>query len=116
MNKIVNKFFLARNKFMPELHLSKSGFIFNACGPLIGHRERNSLVRETGPEAGAGMHEGLQSSTQYLTQTPVFMRNSPLRERCSFSFLGVFCWYWRNFYFGGRTRGWAIILGIVRFS
>ena len=73
MNKIVNKFFLARNKFMPELHLSKPGFIFSACGPLIGHREGSSLVREAGPGAGAGMHEGLQSSARYLTQTPVFV-------------------------------------------
>ena len=31
MNKVVNKFLLAGNKFMPELHLRQSGFTYNAC-------------------------------------------------------------------------------------
>ena len=32
MNKIVNKFLLARNKFMPEMHLKQPGFTHSACG------------------------------------------------------------------------------------
>ena len=31
MNKVVNKFLLAGNKFMPELHLRQSGFTYSAC-------------------------------------------------------------------------------------
>ena len=40
MNKIINKFLLTGNKFMPELHLKQPGFIYSACLPLTKHRER----------------------------------------------------------------------------
>ena len=48
MNKIVNKFLLTGDEFMPELHLKKPGFTYRACGPLAKHRERNKKFRETG--------------------------------------------------------------------
>ena len=35
MNKIVNKFLLAGDKFMPEMRLKQSGFTYSACGPLL---------------------------------------------------------------------------------
>ena len=35
MNEIVNKFLLARDKFMPETHLEQPGFTYSACGPLL---------------------------------------------------------------------------------
>ena len=31
MNKIVNKFLLTGNKFMPEIHLKHPGFTYSAC-------------------------------------------------------------------------------------
>ena len=31
MNKIINKFLLTGDKFMPELHLKHSGFTYSAC-------------------------------------------------------------------------------------
>ena len=34
MNKIINKFLLTGNKFMPELHLRHAGFTYGACGPF----------------------------------------------------------------------------------
>ena len=34
MNKIVDKFLLAGNKFMPETHVKQSGFTYSACGPV----------------------------------------------------------------------------------
>ena len=34
MNEIVNKFLLAGDKFMPELHLKQPGFTYSACGPF----------------------------------------------------------------------------------
>ena len=34
MNKIVNKFLLAGDKFMPEMHLKQAGFAQSACGPF----------------------------------------------------------------------------------
>ena len=32
MNEIVNKFLLAGNKFLPEMHLKHPGFTYSACG------------------------------------------------------------------------------------
>ena len=34
MNKIVNKFLLAGDKYMPEIHLKQPGFTYSACGPF----------------------------------------------------------------------------------
>ena len=31
MNEIVNKFLLAGDKFMPEMHLKQPRFIYSAC-------------------------------------------------------------------------------------
>ena len=42
MNEIVNKFLLARDKFMPEMHLKQSKFTYIACGPF------NKKFKETG--------------------------------------------------------------------
>ena len=39
INEIVNKFLLAGNKFMPEIHL-KQGFTYRACGPFTKNKER----------------------------------------------------------------------------
>ena len=35
MNEIVNKFLLAGDKFMPEIHLRQRGFTHSPCGPFI---------------------------------------------------------------------------------
>ena len=32
MNEIVNKYFLAGNKLMPEMHLKQHEFTYRACG------------------------------------------------------------------------------------
>ena len=32
MNEIINKFLLAGDKFMPEIHLKQPGFTYSACG------------------------------------------------------------------------------------
>ena len=34
MNEIVNKFLLAGDKFMPEMHLRQLGFRYSARGPF----------------------------------------------------------------------------------
>ena len=34
MNKIVNKFLLAGNKLILEIHLRQPEFAYSACGPL----------------------------------------------------------------------------------
>ena len=48
MNEIVNKFLLARDKFMPEMHLKQPGFIYSACGPFTKNKERIKKFKETG--------------------------------------------------------------------
>ena len=48
MNEIVNKFLLADNKFMPEMHLKQPGFTYTACRPFTKNKERIQKSKETG--------------------------------------------------------------------
>ena len=48
MNETVNEFFLAGDKFMPEMHLKQPGFTDSACGPFIKNKERFQKFKETG--------------------------------------------------------------------
>ena len=47
MNEIVNKFLLAGDKFMPELHLKQPGFIYSACGPFTRNKKRIGKFMQT---------------------------------------------------------------------
>ena len=40
MNNVINKFLLAGDKFMPEMHLKQHQFVYSACGPSTRHKER----------------------------------------------------------------------------
>ena len=40
MNEIINKFSLVGDKFLPEMHLRQTGFIYSACGPFTKNKER----------------------------------------------------------------------------
>ena len=48
MNKIIKKFLLTGDKFMPELYLKQPGFTYSACGPFTKHLERIQKFGETG--------------------------------------------------------------------
>ena len=48
MNEIVNKFLLAGEKFMPEIHLKQPGFTNSTCGPFTKIKERIQKFKETG--------------------------------------------------------------------
>ena len=48
MNEIVNKFLLAGDKFMTEMHLKQPGFSYTACGPFTKNKERIQKFKETG--------------------------------------------------------------------
>ena len=37
MKKIVNKFWMAGDKFMPEMHLKQPEFTYSACGLFSKH-------------------------------------------------------------------------------
>ena len=48
MNDIVNRFLLAGDKFMPEMHLKQPGFTYSACGLFIKNKERMQKFKQTG--------------------------------------------------------------------
>ena len=48
MNEIVNKFLLAGDKFMPEMHLKQPRFTYSACRPFTKNKERIQKLKETG--------------------------------------------------------------------
>ena len=48
MNDIINKFLLAGDKFMPEMHLRKPGFTYSACGRFSKNKERIQKFKKTG--------------------------------------------------------------------
>ena len=44
MNKIVNKFLFAGDKFMPEMHLRQPGFTYSACGAFAKKKRKNIKI------------------------------------------------------------------------
>ena len=48
MNEIINKFLVAGDKSMPEIHLKQPGFTCSTCGPFTKNKERIQKFEETG--------------------------------------------------------------------
>ena len=48
MNEIVNKFLLAADRFMPEMHLKQPGFTYSACSPFTRNKERIQKFMQAG--------------------------------------------------------------------
>ena len=48
MNEEVNRFLLAGDKFMPEMHLRQTGFTYSACRLFTKNKERTQKFKETG--------------------------------------------------------------------
>ena len=48
MNKIINKFLLEGDKFMPEMQLKQPGFTYSACGLFTKNKERIEKLMQTG--------------------------------------------------------------------
>ena len=48
MNNIINRFLLAGDKSMPEMHLRQPRFVYSACGPFTRHKERIKELKRTG--------------------------------------------------------------------
>ena len=44
----IDKFLLAGDKFMPEMHLKQPGFTYTACAPFTKNIERILKFKETG--------------------------------------------------------------------
>ena len=53
----MNKFLLAGNKFMPEMHLGQTGFTYSACGPSTENKERTKKFKETGDLRDISLNE-----------------------------------------------------------
>ena len=48
MNDIINKFLLAGDKFMPEMHLRQPQFTYSACDPFTRNKEIIKRSKESG--------------------------------------------------------------------
>ena len=48
MIKIIIKFLLVGDKFMPEMHLKQPGFTYSACGPFPKNKKRIEKFMQTG--------------------------------------------------------------------
>ena len=48
MNHIINKFLLAGDKFMPEMHLRQPRFTYSACGLFTKNKKRIQQFKQTG--------------------------------------------------------------------
>ena len=48
MNNVINKFLLAGDKFMPEIHLRQPRFVYTARGPFTRHKEIIKEFKRTG--------------------------------------------------------------------
>ena len=48
MNKIVNKFSLAADKFIPEMHLKQPGLTCSTCRLFTKKRKRIQKLKQTG--------------------------------------------------------------------
>ena len=48
MNAVMNKFLLAGDKFMPEMHLKQPQYNYSACRPFTKNKERIQKFKETG--------------------------------------------------------------------
>ena len=47
-SNVINKFLLAGDKFMPEIHLRQPGFTYSASGPFTKNKQRIQRFVETG--------------------------------------------------------------------
>ena len=47
MNDKINKFLLAGDRFVPEMHLRQPGFTYSACGPCTKNKKRIQKFKET---------------------------------------------------------------------
>ena len=47
MNNVINKFLLAGDTFMPEMHLRQPRLVYSTCGPFTRHKERIKEFKHT---------------------------------------------------------------------
>ena len=80
MNNLIDKFLLAGEKFMPEIHLRQPQFTYSACGPFTRHEERIQKFKETGDtnyvlDKACFVHDAAYSDTKDLTKRTIADKN-----------------------------------------
>ena len=84
MNNLINKFLLAGDKFMPEIHLRQARFTYSACGPFTRHEERIQKFNETGDtnyvyknelDKACFIHDAAYSDSKDLTKRTIADKN-----------------------------------------
>ena len=84
MNNLINKFLLAGDKFMPEIHLKQPQFTYSACGPFTRHEERIQKFKETGDtnyvfknqlDKACFVHDAAYSDSKDLTKRTIADKN-----------------------------------------
>ena len=84
MNNVINKFLLAGDKFMPEIHLREPQFTYSACGPFTRHEERIQKFKETDDtnyvyknelDKACFVHDAAYSDSQDLTKRTIADKN-----------------------------------------
>ena len=84
MNNVINKFLLAGDKFMPEIHLRQPQFTYSACGPFTRHEERIQKFKETGDtnyvyknelDKACFVHDAAYSDSKDLTKRTIADKN-----------------------------------------
>ena len=74
MNNTINKFLLAGDKFMPEIHLRQPQFTYSACGPFTKHEQRIQKFKDTNYiyknelDKACFVHEAAYSDSKDLTK------------------------------------------------
>ena len=101
MNEIVNKFLLAGDKFVFELHLKETCFTYSACGPFTRNKERIEKFMQTRNtdfiyrnelDKASFQHDMPYGKSKYLTKRTQSDKVliSWLSKRTSFNGLQVF--------------------------
>ena len=84
MNNLINKFLLAGDKFMPEIHLRQPQFTYSACRPFTRHEERiqkfkepcdTNYVFKNGLDKACFVHDAAYSDSKDLTKRNVADKN-----------------------------------------
>ena len=80
MNTVINKFLLAGDKFMPEIHLRQPQFTYSVCGPFTKYEQRIQKFKETGDtnyvyknelDKACFVHDAAYSDSKDLTKRTV---------------------------------------------
>ena len=130
MNDVINKFLLAGDKYMPEMHLRQPQFAYRACGPFTGHRERIKKFEKTDDtryiyrndlDKACFQHDSAYADNKYLinrTKADKVLREKAYNIACNPEYDGyqrslasiVYKFFDKNSMGSGITRDSSLIL------